>query len=65
MGLKQMIQQRKQVLSHLMTSLEAWRQSDRIMGVDLLEEEKDLMHAYDLLQNLIGSAQKKPTPDTY
>lgn len=60
-SLEEIIGRRKRVLEHLMKSLEAWRGSQRISMLDeshLTEEEKELKHAYDLLQQLIADAQK-------
>lgn len=65
-AVKEKIEERKRVLAHLMTSLEKWRASDRLNAESgtprshlLTDEEKELAHAYDLLQNLIGQVQKE------
>ena len=56
-----LLARRQRVLQHLMTSLEKWRGSNRVGTVTvhhLTEEEKELKHAYDLLQQEIAEAQK-------
>jgi len=60
-GVDTVKEERQRVVGHLMTSLETWRDSRRIGLADsthLDPEEKELKHAYDLLQILIAKVQK-------
>ncbi len=64
MDIEELMERRQRVLQHLMTSLETWRGSpriqpepDRMGGFSLTDEEKELRHAYDLLQVLIAEIQ--------
>lgn len=64
-GLEDLMARRQRVLHHLMTSLEKWRGSQRVSMLDdthLTEEEKELKHAYDLLQKLISEVQQTTPP---
>lgn len=61
------LNEHQRVVEHLMKSLELWRASERIMEdlsgkgdhAALSEEEKELLHSYDLLQVTIARIEKR------